>query len=180
MSTCVGGEHTISKLLQPSRAVTRAVLAVIALSIAACGGSNDSEPASGATRPKPTTPRSTSPPPSPDAGLPEGHAAADARRHRCRATRSPRFRLLRQYRAPAHLHVEARWAPAGQDAGSGKSRTDFEINTDRPPSPRSARGTWRGPRRHRVNRHSGAGFGDGQPVVEAGLQEGAAQFLRAL
>jgi hypothetical protein len=75
------------------RRMTRAVLAVVSLSVAlaACGSSNDSEPASGARRPQPTTQRPTSPPPSPDAGIAEGHASADARRHRCRATRSPRF-----------------------------------------------------------------------------------------
>jgi hypothetical protein len=63
----------------------------LSVALAACGGSDDSEPASGATRPEPATQRSTSPPPSPDAGIAEGHAAADARRHRCRATRSSRF-----------------------------------------------------------------------------------------
>jgi hypothetical protein len=74
-------------------AVTRALLAVIPVSVAlaACGGSDDSDPVSGATRPEPTTQRSTSPPPSPDAGIGEGHAVADARRHRCRALRPPRF-----------------------------------------------------------------------------------------
>jgi hypothetical protein len=54
------------------RAVPRALLAVIPLSVAlaACGGSDDSEPASGATR-QPASQRSTSPAPSPDAGIPE-------------------------------------------------------------------------------------------------------------
>jgi hypothetical protein len=73
--------------------VTRAVLAMtpVCVVLAACGGSDDPEPASGVTRPEPTTQRSTAPPPSPDAGIPEGHAAADARRQRCRAERSSRF-----------------------------------------------------------------------------------------
>jgi hypothetical protein len=76
------------------RRVTPAVLAVIPLSVAlaACGGTDDSEPASGVRRPEPTTQRSTAPPPSPDAGIAEGHAAADARRRRCRVARPPRFR----------------------------------------------------------------------------------------
>jgi hypothetical protein len=75
------------------RRVTGAVLVVIPVSVAlaACGGTDASEPASGVTRPEPTTQRSTSPPPSPDAGIAEGHAAADARRQRCRVARPPRF-----------------------------------------------------------------------------------------
>jgi hypothetical protein len=75
------------------RRVTRAVLAVVSLSaaFASCDSSNDSGPASGATPPQPTTQRSTSPPPSPDAGIAEGHALADARARRCRAARSSRF-----------------------------------------------------------------------------------------
>ena len=87
MMNRVGGAPTIR------RAVTRAVLAVIPLSVAlaACGGSDDSGPAAGGTRPEPTSQGSTSPPPSPDAGIPEGHALADARRHRCRAARPSRF-----------------------------------------------------------------------------------------
>jgi hypothetical protein len=67
------------------------VLAVIPLcvALAACGDSDDSEPASGATRPEPRMQHLASP--SPDAGIPDGHAPADARRHRCRAERPPRF-----------------------------------------------------------------------------------------
>jgi hypothetical protein len=77
----------------PIRRVTRAVLGVIplCLALAACGGTDDSEPDSGVPRPEPTTQRSTSPPPSPDAGIAEGHAEADARRRRCRVARPPRF-----------------------------------------------------------------------------------------
>ena len=80
------------------RAVTRGVLAVISLSVAlsSCGGSDESQPASGATRPEPTTQRSTAPPRSPDAGIPEGHAPADARARRCRAARLPRSRSWRR------------------------------------------------------------------------------------
>ena len=78
--------------------MTRAVLAAISLSVAlaACGGSGDSNPASVATRPEPTTQRSTSPPHSPDAGIAEGHAVADERGRRCRATRSPGSRSWRR------------------------------------------------------------------------------------
>jgi hypothetical protein len=39
---------------------------------ASCGGSVDAQPGSDATRPQPRTQRSTAPPPSPDAGIPEG------------------------------------------------------------------------------------------------------------
>jgi hypothetical protein len=76
--------------------VTRAVLAVTLLSVAlaSCGGSGDDGPASGAT--EPATQRSTSPPHSPDAGIPEGHAAADARARRCRAARPPHSRAWRR------------------------------------------------------------------------------------
>ena len=75
------------------RSETRAVLAVLSLAVAlaSCGSSNDSEPASGATSLQPTTQRATAPPPSPDAGIPEGHALADARRRRCRAANPPRL-----------------------------------------------------------------------------------------
>jgi hypothetical protein len=76
--------------------VSRAVLAVILLALAACGGSDDSEPTTGATRPEPTMQRSTSPPPSPDAGIAEGHAVADARARRCRAAHSPGSRSWRR------------------------------------------------------------------------------------
>jgi hypothetical protein len=78
--------------------VTRAVLAVILLSLAlpSCGGSDDSGSASGATRPEPAPQRPTSPPHSPDAGIPEGHAAADARARLCREARRPGSRAWRR------------------------------------------------------------------------------------
>jgi hypothetical protein len=65
---------------------------VIAVSaaLAACGGSDDSEPAARATPAVPTTQRIASPPRSPDAGITEGHAVADERRRRCRAEHSSR------------------------------------------------------------------------------------------
>jgi hypothetical protein len=83
--------------LRTRRAVSRGVLAVIPLAVvlASCGGSDDSRSASGATRPEPTTQRSVAPPPSPDAGIPEGHAVADARARRCRAAHPPRWRPWR-------------------------------------------------------------------------------------
>jgi hypothetical protein len=70
----------------------RAVLAVVplAVALASCGGSDDSPPASVTPRPEPATQRSASPPHSPDAGIPEGHAVADERARRCRAARPAR------------------------------------------------------------------------------------------
>jgi hypothetical protein len=72
--------------------MSRAVLAVIPLSVAlaSCGGADDSQPASGTARPEPTPQRFASPPHSPDAGIAEGHAVADARARRCRAARPSR------------------------------------------------------------------------------------------
>jgi hypothetical protein len=65
------------------------------VALAACGGSDDSDPAAGTTRQEPATQRAASPPHSPDAGIPEGHAVADARPRRCRAARSPGSRAWR-------------------------------------------------------------------------------------
>jgi hypothetical protein len=78
------------------RGVTRAVLAVIPLSVAlaACGGA-DSESTSGATRPEPATHRATHVPYSPDAGIAEGHSVADARARRCRDERPAYTRAWR-------------------------------------------------------------------------------------
>jgi hypothetical protein len=83
--------------LRARRAVSRGVLAVILLAavLASCGGSDDSRSASRATLPEPTTQRSVAPPPSPDAGIPQGHAVADARARRCRAAHPPRRRSWR-------------------------------------------------------------------------------------
>lgn len=79
------------------RAVSRGVLAALSLTVplASCGSSDDPGSASGATRPQPPTQRSGAPPPSPDAGIPEGHAAADARARRCRAAHPPQWRFWR-------------------------------------------------------------------------------------
>jgi hypothetical protein len=87
----------VSTHLRIRRAVSRGVLAVIPLAVvlASCGGSDDSRTTSGATRSEPTTQRSVAPPPSPDAGIPEGHAVADARARRCRAAHPPRWRSWR-------------------------------------------------------------------------------------
>jgi len=77
----------------------RAVCVLAALSLAlvpaSCGDAQDSRSASGATRPEQVTRRSGTPPRSPDAGIPEGHAAADARARRCRAAHPPRWRFWR-------------------------------------------------------------------------------------
>jgi hypothetical protein len=74
------------------RAVLCAVIAVISLvALASCRGSDDSRSASGATRPEPSGTASLSP----DAGIAEGHAAADARARRCRAAHPPRWRYWR-------------------------------------------------------------------------------------
>ena len=66
--------------------MTRVVLLVVAIGLAltGCGGSGGPEPAWNAARP-------VVPAPPPDAGIPEGHALADARRHRCRSEHPPRF-----------------------------------------------------------------------------------------
>jgi hypothetical protein len=73
--------------------VTRAALAVVPLyvALAACGGNDDPRP----TPPAPITQRSVAPPHSPDAGIPEGHAVADARARRCRAGRRSQWRSWR-------------------------------------------------------------------------------------
>jgi hypothetical protein len=78
-------------------AVSRGVVVVsLAVALASCGGSEDSRSASGSTRPRPTKHRSGAPPPrSPDAGIPVGHAAADARARRCRAAHPPRWHYWR-------------------------------------------------------------------------------------
>jgi hypothetical protein len=92
-----GALADVSTHLRIGRAVSRGVLAVIpvAVVLASCGGSDDSRTTSGATRSEPTTQRSVAPPKSPDAGIPEGHAVADARARRCRAAHPPRWRSWR-------------------------------------------------------------------------------------
>jgi hypothetical protein len=67
----------------------------VAVLLASCGGSDDARHASGATQPEPTTRRLTAPPASPDSGIPEGHAVADARARRCRAAHPQRWRSWR-------------------------------------------------------------------------------------
>ena len=84
--------------LRVSAPATRANVVIgIALGVllAACGASDDSRQASGTTRPEPTTQRLAAPPASPDAGIPEGHAVADARARRCRAAHPPGWRSWR-------------------------------------------------------------------------------------
>jgi hypothetical protein len=58
----------------------------VSVALASCGGTEGAEPGPGTPGPKPADARqrSTSPPHSPDAGIPQGHAPADARAHRCR------------------------------------------------------------------------------------------------
>jgi hypothetical protein len=61
------------------------VAILLSLALVSCGGADD------APRPEPAPQRSTAPPYSPDAGIPQGHSVADARAHRCRATHSARY-----------------------------------------------------------------------------------------
>jgi hypothetical protein len=68
---------------------------LVAVLLVACGGPDESESTSDATRPEPATQRSTSPY-SPDAGIAEGHAVADARARRCRAARPAYSRSWRR------------------------------------------------------------------------------------
>jgi ABC-type glycerol-3-phosphate transport system substrate-binding protein len=65
---------------------------LLTVALAACGGSDDSRPASSATRPEPATQRTFWAPWSPDAGISEGHAVADERARRCRAEHPRRSR----------------------------------------------------------------------------------------
>jgi hypothetical protein len=72
---------------------SRGAAVALSVALASCGGGDDAQPGSAAERAEPpgTQRRSTSPPHSPDAGIPQGHAPADARAHRCRATRPARY-----------------------------------------------------------------------------------------
>jgi hypothetical protein len=70
--------------------VSRKTLLVLpaALVLGSCGGS-------GKPPPTPAAPHSIATGVSPDAGIPDGHAAADARARRCRAAHPPKWRYWR-------------------------------------------------------------------------------------
>jgi hypothetical protein len=74
--------------------VSRKALPVlpVVLVLGSCGGSGSPPPAPAAM---PAAPRSIATGTSPDAGIPQGHAAADARARRCRATHPRQWRYWR-------------------------------------------------------------------------------------
>jgi hypothetical protein len=65
----------------------------VALVLGSCGGADSPPPAPPAAMP--AAPQSIATGISPDAGIPQGHAAADARARRCRATHPPKWRYWR-------------------------------------------------------------------------------------